>query len=313
MTMRVKAGERAKLRIGVVGAALCLLAAAGCSRSNIEAVNLSNEADKSRGGNLDDAISKYEQATTLDPTNHRILWKLATAYQKKEAWDKVSITLSKAQKLAPTYANYFFLDGYAKEQLAIKGPASWADAKEPLLQAVKLDPNLADPNFELGEILLHLDDEQGALQNYTEAVNKKPDELPFYGPLAELYIRLGYYDLAEQVLKEAINYKKEGDKAAFVIYSLLGQTKEIKGDAAGAIADFESAKKACGQCNEKGQQIAFFNLGAAYSKASPPRKNEAIQQLAAFQKTVCKGGAAAKYADECSQAQEIVKQLGGTL
>jgi tetratricopeptide (TPR) repeat protein len=310
MTMRVKAKVRS-----VVGAALCVFAVAGCSRNNIEAVNLSNEADKARGGNLDDAISKYEQATTLDATNHRILWKLATAYQKKEAWDKVTSTLTKAQKLAPTYANYFFLDGYAREQVALspKGSANWADAKEPLLQAIKLDPNMADPNFELGEILLHLDDEQGALQNYTDAIAKKPDELPFYGPLAELYIRLGYYDQAEQVLKEALNYKKEGDKAAFIIYSLLGQTKEIKGDASGAISDFESAKKACGNCNEKGQQIAFFNLGAAYSKANPPRKNEAIQQLAAFQKTVCKGGAAAKYADECSQAQEIVKQLGGTL
>ncbi|MDB4993100.1 MAG: domain protein putative component of TonB system [Myxococcaceae bacterium] len=100
MTMRVKAKVRS-----VVGAALCVFAVAGCSRNNIEAVNLSNEADKSRGGNLDDAISKYEQATTLDPTNHRILWKLATAYQKKEAWDKVTTTLTKAQKLAPTYAN----------------------------------------------------------------------------------------------------------------------------------------------------------------------------------------------------------------
>ena len=310
MTMRVKAKVRS-----VVGAALCMFAVAGCSRNNIEAVNLSNEADKARGGNLEDAISKYEQATTLDPTNHRILWKLATAYQKKEQWDKVTSTLTKAQKIAPTYANYFFLDGYAREQVASspKGSANWADAKEPLLQAIKLDPNMADPNFELGEILLHLDDEQGALQNYTDAVAKKPDELPFYGPLAELYIRLGYYDQAEQVLKEALNYKKEGDKAAFIIYSLLGQTKEIKGDASGAISDFESAKKACGQCNEKGQQIAYFNLGAAYSKANPPRKNEAIQQLAAFQKTVCKGGAAAKYSDECSQAQEIVKQLGGTL
>jgi tetratricopeptide (TPR) repeat protein len=305
--MRVKA----KVRVGVLGAAL-LVVAAGCSRSNIEAVNLSNEADKSRGGNLDDAISKYEQAVVLDGTNHRILWKLATAYQKKEAWDKVSSTLKKAQMIAPTYANYFYLDGYAKEQLAAKS-AAWNDAKEPLLQSIKLDANMADPNFELGEILLHLDDEQGALQNYTDAIVKKPDELAFYGPLAELYIRLGYYEQADQVLKEALNYKKEGDKQAFVIYSLMGWVKEIKGDASGSITDFEAARKACGQCNEKGQQIAFFNLGAAYSRANPPRKNEAIQQLAVFSKTVCRGGAAAKYTDECSQAQEIVKQLGGTL
>jgi hypothetical protein len=65
----------------VLGGAL-VLSSAGCSRNAIEAVNLSNEGDKVRGTNVDDAISKYEQATTLDPSNHKILWKLGTAYQK---------------------------------------------------------------------------------------------------------------------------------------------------------------------------------------------------------------------------------------
>lgn len=296
-------------------AAVALFAAiGGCSRNNIEAVNMSNEGDKERASNLDEAISKYEQATQLDPTNHRILWKLATAYQKKEQWDKVASTCAKAEGIAPTFANYFFLHGYALEQLAIKGTGSgWADAKDPLEKAMKLDANMADPNFELAEVLLHLDDEQGALQNYTDAIAKQPDNLSFYGPLADLYIRLGYLDQADQTLKEAMNFKKEGDKAVFAIYSLQGEIKEVRGDVSGSIADFESARKACGQCNEKGQQIAFFNLGAAYARANPPRKNEAIQQLTAFSKTTCRGGAAARYADECSQAQEIVKQLGGTL
>src|SRR5580704_8289311 len=76
---------------------LCLalaFGAAACSRNNIEAVNLANDGDQARGTNLDEAISKYEQATKLDPTNHRILWKLALAYSKKEAWDKVASTCS---------------------------------------------------------------------------------------------------------------------------------------------------------------------------------------------------------------------------
>jgi len=296
----------------LTGAAL-VLGAAGCSRDNIEAVNMSNEGDKARATSLDDAISKYEQATQLDPQNHRILWKLATAYQKKEAWDKVTSTCAKAEKIAPDHANYFFLHGYAFEQMAAKDPSKWQEAKAPLAQAMKLDPNMADPYFEMGEVLLHTDDEQGALQHYTKAVEVKPDELPFYGPLADLYIRLGFYQQADQVLREALNFKKDGDKAVFAIYSLMGEVKEINADINGAINDFETAKKACGPCNEKGQQIAFFNLGAAYSKAKPPKTNEAIQQLTAFNKTVCKGGAKTRFNDECTQAGEIVKQLGGTL
>ena len=48
------------------------------------------EGDKAKATDVDSAISKYEQATNLDPQNHRILWKLALAYTKKEAWDKVA-------------------------------------------------------------------------------------------------------------------------------------------------------------------------------------------------------------------------------
>ncbi|WP_394827190.1 tetratricopeptide repeat protein [Pendulispora albinea] len=285
----------------------------GCSRNNIEAVNLSNEGDKARQSNIDEAISKYEQATNLDPTNHRIMWKLATAYQKKEAWDKVASTCSRAEKLAPKHANYFFLHGYALAKQAAKGPSGWADAKGPLATAIQLDPNYADAHFELANVLLHLDDEAGALQNYSEAIQKKPDEGAYYGPLADLYIRLNFFEQADQVLKEGVAFVKPDDVTAqFVLRSLAGEVKEVRGDFNGAIAEFDAAKKACGACNEKGQQIAYFNLGFAYSKAQPPRKNEAVAQLTKFQTTVCKGSAANRYADECAQAQEILKQLNGS-
>ena len=59
---------------------------------------------------------------------------------------------------------------------AVKGPTSWADAKPPLEEAIKLDPNVGDgdhygaAHFELAEVLLHLDDEKGALDEYTKAI-----------------------------------------------------------------------------------------------------------------------------------------------
>jgi tetratricopeptide (TPR) repeat protein len=284
-----------------------------CSRNNIEAVNLANEGDKSKSSNIDQAISNYEQATNLDPTNHRILWKLALAYTKKEAWDKVATTCKKAEGVAPNFANYYFQHGLANARLAAKGPNSWAEAKEPLEQAIAKDTNLADAHFELAEVLLHLDDEQGALRSYTKAIETKPDELSFYVPLADLYIRLGYLEQAEQVVKEGLSFGKEGDKFLFGLHSLAGQIKEMKGDIAGSVPEYEAAKKACGQCNTGGDQIAFFNLGAAYASVNPPRKSEAIQQLQSFNKIVCKGAAAARYADQCSQSQQLATRLGGQL
>lgn len=286
-------------------------ASVGCSRNAIEAVNLSNEADKSRGTNIDDAISKYEQAVQLDPNNHRIMWKLATAYQKKEDWPKVEETMNKATKVkeAEKHANYFWLRGYALKQMAVKGPTAWSEAKEPLETAAKLDPNYADPHFDLAEVLYHLDDEKGALEQYTQAISLNPDELNYYGPLADIYIRLNFLTEAESVLKEAIGREKAGDKAGFVVHSLYGEIYMLRADTNGAVKEFESAKKSCGQCNEKGQQLAFFNLGAAYAKAN--RKSEATSNLLSFQKTVCRGAAAQRYADECVQAQELIKAVGG--
>jgi tetratricopeptide (TPR) repeat protein len=301
-------------RATFVGAVFAFtLAAAGCSRNNIEAVNLAIEGDKEKSMNIDGAISKYEQATNLDPTNHRILWKLALAYTKKEEWDKVATTCAKAQKVAPDFANYHFQHGMALARQAAKGPTSWADAQAPLEQALKLDPNIADAYFELAEVKLQLDDEAGAIEAYSKAIETKPDELVFYGPLADLYIRLNFINEAEQVLREGLAFAKEGDKFLFQVHSLLGQIAETKGDTAKAVAEYEAAKKACGPCNEPGQQIAFFNLGAAYASMSPPRKSEAMAQLQSFQKMICKGAAAQRYADQCSQAQQLATRLGGAL
>lgn len=298
----------------VLGASVLL----ACSRNNIEAVNLAIEGDKARSGDVDGAISKYEQGTNLDPTNHRILWKLGTAYAKKEQWEKLANTMAKAEKLAPKNANYFYLHGVALARTAAKSNA-WADAKGPLEEAIKLDPNVGDTDhygaahYELAEVLLHTDDEAGALKEYTAAIASKPDELSFYGPLADLYIRLNYLNEAEQLLKEGLSFGKEGDKGLFSIHSLLGEVYDMRHDSSNAVTQYEAAKKACGQCNEAGQQIAFFNLGAAYASLIPPKKSEAIGQLASFQKTICKGAAAQRYADQCQQAQQLAFKLGTTL
>lgn len=294
-------------------AALAVFGTSACSRNNIEAVNLANEGDKEKATNLDGAISKYEQAENLDPTNHKILGKLANAYQKKEQWEKVATTCAKAEKLAPKFANYYFQHGMALARQAVKGPTGWADAKGPLEEAIKLDPNIADAHFELAEVALHLDDEAGAIQSYSKAIMAKPDQLGFYGPLADLYVRLNYIDQAEQVLTQAVSLGKEGDKALFAIHSLLGDVYDRKHDPVKAVAEYETAKKACGPCNEAGQQIAFFNLGAAYASQNPPRNRDAIAQLQSFQKMICKGAAAQRYADQCTQAQQIATKLGGTL
>jgi tetratricopeptide (TPR) repeat protein len=295
-----------------------LLAAAGCSRNNIEAVNLANEGDQAKSANIDEAISKYEQATKLDPDNARIWWKLVLAYEKKEAFQKEATACAHAEEAAEkadgkkTHADYYFRQGYALEQLAEAG-GSWADAKAPFQAAAQIDPNYAEAYGELAWVVLHGDDEVGALQNWTKALQIKPDATQYYVTLADLYRRLMFFDQEEQVLKEGLSFAKEDDKHLFNMHTLLGDAYETKGDVSRAVSEYEAAKKSCesNKCND--HKEAYFYLGSAYAELSPPKKNEAIQQLQSFFKITCKGSNAAKYADQCAQSQEIARRVGGSL
>ncbi len=311
------------LQAAFVSVSLAMLGM-GCSRAPIEAIELANDGDKVKGSNLGEAISKYEQATTVDPTNHRIFWKLALAYEKsdrQDKWEKIVSTCQRAEKLAPTFGTYFFKHGMALARIAAekdaqKSTGNWADARGPLEEAIQKDTNIADAHFELAEVMLHIDDEQAALKGYTKAIDTNPTDLSFYVPLIDLYMRLGYIDQAEAAAKEGLSFGKDGNKHLFGLHSLMGSVREARNDSAGAITEYELAKKACDavdKCAGPGENIAYFNLGHAYASANPPRKSEAMQQLSSFQKNTCRGAAATRYADQCATAQQDATRLGGAL
>jgi tetratricopeptide (TPR) repeat protein len=303
-----------KLRplFGLVVASVVAWASLGCSRNAIEAINLANDADKQVAVDVDGAIQKFEQAAQLDPTNHRILHKLAKAYQKKEAWDKVASTLARATQLAPKFANYQYLRGYALEEQAAKKTVSWEEAKDPFKKCIEADPNFADCYHELGYTNLWTDNEQEALINYTKAIEHKPDELRYYTRLADLYLSLGYTDQAAQTLKEALSFS--GDKAdskfLFGVHVLLSQVYQTKSQMNDMVTELEAARKVAGDEHPE----ILYNLGSTYAVLNPPRKTEAIQLLKGFSTRACRGaGATGKYKDQCEASQSLVAKLGGTM
>jgi tetratricopeptide (TPR) repeat protein len=303
-----------KLRplFGLVLTSVVAWASLGCSRNAIEAINLANDADKQKSVDVDGAISKYEQAITLDPTNHRILFKLAMAYRKKEAWDKVSSTLQRAVTQAPKFANYYYERGYAIEEQAAKKAVSWEEAKEPFKKCIEADPNFADCYHELGYTSLWTDNEQEALINYTKAIEHKPDELRYYTRLADLYLSLGYTDQAAQTLKEALSYsgEKTDNKFLFGVHVLLSQVYQTKNQMNDMVTELEAAKKVAGDDHPE----ILYNLGSTYAVLNPPRKTEAIQLLKGFSTRACRGaGATGKYKDQCEASQSLVAKLGGTM
>lgn len=288
----------------------------GCSLNRQEAVKLANKGDQEVKLNVDGAINSYDQATRLDPTNHRIFYKLAMAYRKKEDWDKVASTMARATSLAPKYANYWAERGYALEQQARKKTVPWEEAKEPFQKCVENDPNYAECYEELGNVFLWTDDEQKALENYNKAVEHDPNNIGYYNVLADLYIRLRYTKEAEQVLKEAKAFIKPDDKsqakAVYGLHVLLAQVYQDKDSLPEMVTELEAAKAVAPPEGAESIQI-LYNLGSTYAKLKPPRSAEAISMLKGFSARACKGAKASTYKTECETSQTLVTSLGGTL
>jgi len=294
----------------VIGLALALVLSAGCSRNGIEAINLANEGDKEKATNLDGAISKYEQATNLDPTNHRILWKLATAYEKKEDWDKMASTLSRATSIAPDFATYWYKRGLALVNQAEGGNKdAFEQAKEPLKKCIEKDPNLAECYYLMGECLQWTDDEQGAVDQYTKALQHDPSKGFFYPPLADLYLLFKLDKEAEQVINEGTKLVQPDEKnlpKIYNMYILLANAALMRGDKAAQLAAVEKAEKFAGESHPE----FSFDLGSTYATMDPPQKERAVRLLNTFTKRVCRGAGAKKFQEQCETSSSLLQKLG---
>jgi tetratricopeptide (TPR) repeat protein len=288
-----------------------LVAASACSRDHIEAINLANEGDQAIKVNTESAIAKYEQAIQLDPTNHKIMWKLAKAYEKKEDWDKLASTLSRATQVAPSFANYWFKRGYAFIKQAEAGNSDkYEEAKEPLKKCIEKDPNFAECYHFLGEASLWTKDEQSAVDNFTKAIEHDPTTPYFYAPLAETYITLKLYKEAEAVLREGTRIIAPGEKNnnhLYAMYVLRFEVAQASNDKAGMVAAMEKAEEVAGDSHPE----ISFNLGSTYAVMDPPQKEKAVRLLSSFVKRACRSANAAKYKEQCETSNTLIQKLGG--
>ncbi len=286
------------------------LSTMGCSRDHIEAINLSNEGDSAVKVNTAGAIQKYEQAISLDPTNHLIVWKLSKAYEKKEDWDKMASTLAKAAATAPTFANYSEKQGLAYTKLAEAGNLDeWENAKAPLKKCIEADPNRAWCYQLLGEAQWWTDDVQGALQSFSQAIEHNPSVPYFYVTLAELYQVLRLYDQAAAVLEQGtknIQPTEETRDHVYNMYLLTFNVAQVAGDKPKMLAAVKQAYQIGGETHPE----AKFHLGSTFAKMDPPQKEQAKQMLDSFTKSVCKGAKKKKFKAQCRQANSFLQRLG---
>jgi tetratricopeptide (TPR) repeat protein len=301
----------------VAGSLVALVALGGCSRNRQEAALLAQNARKEVDLNPEGAASKYEQAIQLDPTNHDFMFALAMVHEKRKEWSKLEDTLKRASALAPTYANYSFWRGYAKEQLIEKREATWDDVKEPMSKCIELDPNYAECYWRLGEAYYQTKDEQKALEFFTKAVEHAPENLQMHRDLAALYLELGFREQAAQVVKEAKSYAKEvtDDKGAkrpnpemVNIHMLQAEVFRDDGKDAEQIAELKLAQQAA--VGTPHEIPLLFNVGAALAASKTPQPQEAVQKLKGFLSRGCKSPALLKkYKAQCDQATTLVGKL----
>lgn len=271
---------------------------------------MSNEADNFVQQDPAAAISKYEQATKLDPNNHRIFYKLAKAHEKKEEWAKCAQAARRAADLRNANADYWFKEGHALYEVAKKSSKKedYEKAIKPLEETVKQDENYDEAYYLLAQSYKWSDDEQKSMQNYKKAVERRPSRIDYYHPWAKLLMDNLYYGEAEQVLKAAKELAKAGDPELLHVHTLLAGVYREKKDLNAQVAELESAK-ALGI--SKNPEI-LFSLGMAYAQLDPPKKAESIRLLDSFQKRACRNKKAQKlYASQCEQAMSEFGRLKG--
>ncbi len=300
------------IRNAVVVASIGIgLSSAACSRDHIEAVNKANEADRLVKLNPRGAVKKYEEASQLDPGNHRIFWKLAMAYQKMEEWSKLESTLSRAVAVAPDFADYHYYRGYAQIKMAEAGnDDAYEAAKEPLKKCIETDPNYAECYYWLGQAYLWTGDDQAALENFSQAIEHDPKVGYFYPAPAELYVTLKMYDQADQILKvgeRTLDKVQKNKNALYSIYTLMFNVAQGQGDLTTGADALEKANQIAGDEHPE----TAFNLGSTYGVMDPPKKQKALELLKSFDKRACRTARRAKFKSQCETASSLIQRLGG--
>ncbi len=120
-----------------------------------------------------------------------------------------------------------------------------SDAKKYLLQAIKEDPNLAQPHYVLGLILIVEDDVDAALSSFISASKLRPNEASSFYQLSHIYRKLGKKQDALQAIVETLRLDPYHTGAMYQLY-LYHQQSGDKDKAAQVFKEFSRLKRALG-------------------------------------------------------------------
>jgi uncharacterized protein (TIGR02466 family) len=149
--------------------------------------------------------------------------------------------------------------------VSLEAQKKFKEAADSYRNILKIQPQFAEMQFNLGSVLYQMGDSEGAILNYQKAIQIKPDLVVAYFNLGIAYQSQSQFDKALGAYKKAI----ELEPGFYEAHGSLGAVYLVQGEFDEAIKSFKQSLKI--QDHARGH----FNLGNAYRNQG--HLEEAIQ------------------------------------
>jgi serine/threonine-protein kinase len=205
-------------------------------------------------GNIDAAVSAFEQAAKLDPKFALAHTGLAEAYRQKyldvrdPIWAQQAIDeATNALALDPNRAEVRYVLG-----LTLAGAGRLDEASAELYRALALQPNYEDARTQLGQLFAAQGNIDAAIIEFRKAIALRPTSPAPYSAMGVALVNAARYEDAVEVLADAA--ERFPDNAR--VYQQLGTAYQFLGNTAEAVANYRKALAI------RPSAQAYSNLGA---------------------------------------------------
>lgn len=205
-------------------------------------------------GNVDAAVSAFEQAAKLDPKFALAHTGLAEAYRQRyldvrdPIWAQQAIDeATHALSLDPNRAEVRYVLG-----LTLAGGGRLDDASAELYRALALQPNYEDARTQLGQLFATQGNIDAAIIEFRKAIALRPTSPAPYSAMGVALVNAARYEEAVQVLSDAAERFPDNSR----VYQQLGTAHQFLGNTEQAVANYRKALAI------RPSAPAYSNLGA---------------------------------------------------
>ncbi|QSV71128.1 MAG: tetratricopeptide repeat protein [Aphanizomenon flos-aquae KM1D3_PB] len=200
---------------------------------------------------LDKALAAINKAIQLQPNNPNLYNEKLAVLRDLKRYREAAAAINKAIELSPRAA-FYYNRGNVRDDLGDK-----QGAIEDYNQAIKFNPNLAQPYYNRGNVRNELGDKQGAIEDYNQAIKINPNDAQAYNNRGFVRAELGDKQGAIDDYNQAIKINPNLAQA----YNNRGNARAELGDKQGAIDDYNQAIKI-----NPNYANAYYNRGVVRSE-----------------------------------------------